>query len=237
MGVHGDALSGAEVVLHVRADCNDVASELVSAYYRQRSADVAIEDVLIGPANSARPDANQDVVRAGLWLRRLAHDDLVPGLVVGSLHFTAPNVSPRTSDRCAIHPARITGAIAIVEAADIFAQKRPSLVWKLEMKTGSVPEWALVRFTANRNSFQAKMTERSTVAASPGAVNGSTTRVMIRKNRAPSRTAASRMSRGRSAKNERIIQITSGRLNAAESRMIPRRVAKKPTPLVNPEAG
>ena len=86
---------------------------------------------------------------------------------------------------------------------------------KPEMKTGSVPEFAPVRFTASRNSFQLKTTDKSAVAARPGAVNGSTIRVMIVRKPAPSRLAASRISFGRSAKKERIIQITRGRLNAA----------------------
>src|SRR5256886_11927023 len=60
-----------------------------------------------------------------------------------------------------------------------------------------------------------KTTDKSAVAARPGAVNGSTIRVMIVRKPAPSRLAASRISFGRSAKKERIIQITRGRLNAA----------------------
>ena len=93
------------------------------------------------------------------------------------------------------------------------------------MNTGSVPELAAVRFTASRNSFQLKITERRIVAARPGAVSGRTSRVMIRRKPAPSTSAASRISRGRSAKNDLIIQTTSGRLSAAYSRIIPKRLS------------
>jgi hypothetical protein len=48
-------------------------------------------------------------------------------------YLTAPMVSPRTRARCATQPAMKTGAIATVDAADILAQKSPSLVMKLEM--------------------------------------------------------------------------------------------------------
>src|SRR5207245_4616401 len=140
-----------------------------------------------------------------------ANVELGSSLVVGGLHLTAPKVSPRTSERWASQPARITGATARVDAADIFAKNRPSLVWKLEMKTGSVPELALVRLTARRNSFQLKISERSAVAARPGAVSGRAIRVMIRRKTAPSKSEASRISLGMSAENGRIIQIKRGR--------------------------
>ena len=47
--------------------------------------------------------------------------------------WTAPMVRPRTRERCAVQPAIKTGAIATVDAADILAQNKPSLVMKLEM--------------------------------------------------------------------------------------------------------
>src|SRR6266540_3993601 len=144
----------------------------------------------------------------------LTYVELAAGLVERRPHLTAPKVSTRTSERWASQPARITGATASVDAADIFAQNRPSLVMKPEMKTGSVPELALVRLTASRNSFQLKISERRIVAARPGALKGKMIRVMIRRNPAPSTMHASRISFGRSAKKERIIQITSGRLKA-----------------------
>src|SRR6266498_5308512 len=199
----------------LRSERDHLPGELVAADQRIGGEVFPVEDVLVGSTDPARHDPDQDLVRPWLRIRRLADVDLAQRLVIGGLHFTAPKVSPRTSDRWASQPARITGATASVEAADIFAQNNPSLVMKPEMKTGSVPEFALVRFTASRNSFQLKMTDRSAVAARPGAVSGRTIRVMIFRKPALSIVAASRISFGRSAKKERIIQITRGRLNAA----------------------
>src|SRR5262245_51276099 len=213
--VDGDAVALADGRLdRLRAEGDDLAGELVPADQRIGREEVALEDVLVGPADSAGGDAHENLVRPGLGIGRLPHVELAPALVVRGLHLTAPNVRPRTSERCASQPARITGAIAIVDAADILAKNRPSLVWKPDMKTGSVPVFAAVRFTASRNSFQLKMSDRRAVAASPGAVSGRTMRRSTRKKPAPSTVAASRISFGRSAKNERIIQITSGRLRA-----------------------
>src|SRR5439155_12412703 len=230
--VDGDAIPFAQRRLDgLRPDCRDLARELMAADERIRREEVPFEDVLVGAADPTGGDADDDLVRAGLGVRRVAYVELASRLVVRGLHFTAPKVRPRTSERWASQPARITGATASVEAADIFAQNSPSLVMKLEMKTGNVPEFALVRFTASRNSFQLKISDRSTVAARPGAVSGRTIRVMILRKPAPSTTAASRISFGRSAKKERIIQITSGRLNAAYRRIIPRRLSNRPTRL------
>src|SRR6266481_3692934 len=53
--------------------------------------------------------------------RYLAH-----GLSPFVVYLTAPKVSPRTSCRWVNHPSMMIGAMASVEAADSFAQNRPS---------------------------------------------------------------------------------------------------------------
>ena len=73
--------------------------------------------------------------------------------------------------------------------------------------------WALtaVRFTAKKNSFQAKITQISAVAAMPGETSGRITSRTDRHRLAPSRLAASSSSPGTSRKNDRIIQTAIGR--------------------------
>src|SRR6478735_2630838 len=73
--------------------------------------------------------------------------------------------------------------------------------------------WAFtaVRFTAKKNSFQAKITQISAVAAMPGDTSGRITSRTDRHRLAPSRLAASSSSPGTSRKNERIIHTAIGR--------------------------
>ena len=73
---------------------------------------------------------------------------------------------------------------------------------------------AAVKFKAKKNSFQAKITQISAVAASPGVTMGikMVRRVLI--SPAPSMDAASRTSAGISWKKERIIQTAMGRFMA-----------------------
>ena len=63
---------------------------------------------------------------------------------------------------------------------------------------------------ANISSFQAKMEQISAVAAIPGAATGMTMRRSTVGSRAPSSSAASMISRGTSARKERIIQTAIG---------------------------
>jgi hypothetical protein len=77
--------------------------------------------------------------------------------------------------------------------------------------TGMVCAFTAVRFTARKNSFQAKMTQISAVAAMPGETSGRITSRTERHKLAPSRLAASSSSPGTSRKNERIIQTAIGR--------------------------
>ena len=130
--VDGHAVADLEVV-DAGADLCDLAGQLVAADQRVRREEVAVEDVLIGAADAARGDADEDLVRPRLGSGHVAHLDRADGLIERCFHFTAPNVRPRTSDRCASQPASTTGATATVEAADIFAQKSPSLVMNPEM--------------------------------------------------------------------------------------------------------
>src|SRR4051794_28198812 len=74
--------------------------------------------------------------------------------------------------------------------------------------------WAFtaVRLTARKNSFQAKITQISAVAAMPGETSGRITSRTDRHRLAPSRLAASRSSPGTSRKKDRIIQTAIGRV-------------------------
>src|SRR4029078_7507034 len=87
-------------------------------------------------------------------------------------YLIAPNESPRTSLFWANHPHRITGSAAIVAAADSTAQYWPSPVMNATRYTGMVFAFTAVRFTAKKNSFQAKITQISAVAAMPGETRG-----------------------------------------------------------------
>src|SRR5215217_8369135 len=89
-------------------------------------------------------------------------------------YLTAPIDSPRTSWRCETHPRMTTGAIAIVLAAESFAQNRPSEVMNFCMKSGTVDACSVAtKLTAKKNSFQEKMIERKAVATRPGITIGS----------------------------------------------------------------
>ena len=84
-------------------------------------------------------------------------------------------------------------------------------------KIGTVAAFAAVRFRAKKNSFHAKITQISAVAAMPGATIGSSTVRIVRSSEAPSIEAASSTSPGTSRKNERIIQTAIGRFIAVYS--------------------
>lgn len=71
-----------------------------------------------------------------------------------------------------------------------------------------------VRLTAKKNSFHAKITQISAVAAIPGDTSGRMTSRAERQVLAPSRLAASSSSPGTSRKNDRIIHTATGRFIA-----------------------
>src|SRR5205814_9940593 len=103
------------------------------------------------------------------------------GRVVAGAHLIAPKDRPRTSCRCAIHPARMTGSVATVAAAHSWAKYRPSDEMKPTRNTGTVAAWVAVRLTAKPNSFQAKMEQTSAVHARPGATRGRLSSVTVRR--------------------------------------------------------
>src|SRR5438045_8764651 len=117
-------------------------------------------------------------------------------MIDSRVHLMAPKDRPRTSWRCAIHPARMTGRVATVAAAHSWAKYRPSDEMKPTRNTGTVAAWVEVRFTAKKNSFQAKMQQISAVAARPGATTGRITSVTVRRSGDPSISAAYRRSHG-----------------------------------------
>src|SRR5260221_14119932 len=100
-----------------------------------------------------------------------------------------------------------TGNAVIVEAADILAQNSPSDVLNDTMKTDNGAAFVIVKLKAMKNSFQVKIKHSSNVAIKPGMARGRITRVNSCSNVPPSIRAASRISKGKSARNERIIQI------------------------------
>jgi hypothetical protein len=95
--------------------------------------------------------------------------------------------------------------------AHSWARNRPSLVMNPVRNTGDVLATVEVITRANMSSFQAKMKQISDVAAIPGAATGMMIRRSTVRSRAPSSSAASMISRGTSARNERIIQTAIGR--------------------------
>ena len=130
-------------------------------------------------------------------------------------YFTAPIERPRTSWRCEIQPSMTTGAIAIVLAAESFAQKSPSEVMNFCMKSGTVDAFSVAtRLTAKKNSFQAKIIERNAVAASPGPTIGSRICDHLAEDPGAVDAGGIETSRGTSSKNERSIQIAIGRFIA-----------------------
>jgi hypothetical protein len=78
-------------------------------------------------------------------------------------------------------------------------------------KTGAVSARVPVRTRAMSSSFHEKMKQISDVAAIPGRTTGPTTRRRVSRSPAPSMAAASRISTGTSARNDRIIQTAIGR--------------------------
>src|SRR4029079_1604753 len=111
----------------------------------------------------------------------------------------------------AAKPAMRTGSDTRVAAAQSLPRNRPWLEMKPTRKIGAVEARTAVRLTANMNSFQLKMKQIRLVAASPGAATGATTLHRVRSRPAPSTSAASRISLGTSARNERIIHTAMGR--------------------------
>src|SRR5204862_8018528 len=90
------------------------------------------------------------------------------GRVVAGAHLIAPKDRPRTSCRCAIHPARMTGSVATVAAAHSWAKYRPSDEMKPTRHTRTVAALVAGRFTEKKNSFQEKIEQSNSVAAMPG---------------------------------------------------------------------
>src|ERR1700730_2956025 len=87
-------------------------------------------------------------------------------------YFTAPNVNPRTNCFCVSHPITMIGATANREAAESFAQKRPSGLEYPAMNTVSGAALALERLMLQNASFQARMISKRAVEESPGMVIG-----------------------------------------------------------------
>src|SRR3954447_26830327 len=179
--------------------------------------------VHIGSTHADGIDAHEDLASARLGDRSLLDGDIpdpakhadphVPARC-GTAHFTAPRDRPCTSLSWAAKPAMRTGRETTSEAAQTLARNKPWLVTKPVRKTGAV--WALVavRTRANSSSFQLKMKQISDVAAMPGMTPGATPWRRIRGRLAPSIAAASSISTGTSARNERIIQTAIGRFIA-----------------------
>src|SRR5205809_1101792 len=126
----------------------------------------------------------------------------------------APMDRPRTSDRWAIQPTRMTGTEATVAAADRWARYSPSWGTELIRNIGMVAALVTVRLSARNSSFQAKITQISAVETSPGEMTGKITSPISRIRPAPSSSAASSISLGTSSMNERISQMASGRFIA-----------------------
>src|SRR5205807_9971774 len=116
-----------------------------------------------------------------------------------------------TSSSWAAHPAISTGTEITVAAAHTLARNRPWLVTNPVRNTGVVCATTLVSTRANNISFQEKMKQISEVAATPGNAMGRITRRSKVGSEAPSIAAASTISTGISARNDRIIHTAIGR--------------------------
>ncbi len=95
-----------------------------------------------------------------------------------------------------------------------WARNRPWLVTNPVRNTGAVCAAIAVSTWARRSSFQAKMKQISAVAAMPGAATGAITCRMVLGRLAPSIDAASMISTGTSARNDRNIHTAIGRFIA-----------------------
>jgi len=108
----------------------------------------------------------------------------------------------------------ITGAIITTMSTDMFHHCGPRVVFCAETSTGMVWASALVRKSASRYSFQARMRTSRKVATRPERTSG---RAMVKKTRsfdAPSISALSSRSIGIPAKKSRVSHTTIGRLTA-----------------------
>jgi hypothetical protein len=121
-----------------------------------------------------------------------------------------------------------TGSDTTNEAAQTWARNSPWLVTKPVRYTGAVPATVPVRVRASSSSFQLKMKQISEVAAIPGSTMGATTWRRVRSRPAPSIEAASRISTGTSARNERIIQTAIGRFIEVYSRLSSQMLSSSP---------
>src|SRR6185369_7115338 len=128
---------------------------------------------------------------------------------------TAPMDSPRTRYFCNASANTRIGTIATDAAALITPHLISYCVTRPAIPTGSVIAASVcVSTRANRNSFHETIKQKTAVAARPGVTSGRTMRTSAPRRESPSTSAASSRSRGKSAKNPRIIQTTNGRLNA-----------------------
>ncbi|KAH0442985.1 hypothetical protein KCU90_g1504, partial [Aureobasidium melanogenum] len=83
-------------------------------------------------------------------------------------HLTAPNVRPRTSCFCDSQPTIRIGATASSDAAESFAQNKPSGLEYDAMNTVSGAAFELDRLMLQNASFHDRITSSSAVEASPG---------------------------------------------------------------------
>src|ERR1043165_1549006 len=128
---------------------------------------------------------------------------------------TAPSERPRTRYFCSARAKTRMGTSATAAAALITPHLISYCVTRPAIPTGNVIAASVcVSTSANRNSFHEMIKQNTAVAASPGVTSGNTTRTSAPKRESPSTSAASSRSRGKSAKNPRIIQTTNGKLNA-----------------------
>ena len=108
----------------------------------------------------------------------------------------------------------ITGAIITTIRTDMFHHCGPRVVFCAETSTGMVCALALVRKSASRYSFQARMRTSRNVATRPERVSGSAMVKNTRNFEAPSISALSSRSFGMAAKKSRVSHTTMGKLTA-----------------------
>ena len=125
---------------------------------------------------------------------------------------TAPRERPWTSLSWAANPAMSTGRDTTKEAAHTLRQEQTLAGHEAgEEDRCGLRARVPVRTRAKSSSFQEKMKQISEVAAIPGMTTGATICAQGPDQPAPSTEAASRISTGTSARNERIIHTAIGR--------------------------
>jgi len=127
-------------------------------------------------------------------------------------YFRAPRDRPLIKWRLMNGSRKNTGKIAQIAAAESNAISTPRWVWKDDRPTGRVLAWLPPNMSANKNSFQLRIKERSPAASIPGAAIGNVTYSIACMRVAPSIRAACSRKTISPSKKDTSSQARNGRL-------------------------